>query len=99
MTLTLIPFVASSLRAAVEYFTGLFAFTTQVTSYLPLLDLLAAALLSLWIDWQESRHATDAFFLKWKPSAQAWGLAAVLWLLILFLSPQMNVVTFVYQGF
>lgn len=98
-TLTWIPFAASSLRAAIEFFTGLFAFTTQVTSNIPLLDLLAAMLLSLWIDWQESRHATDAFFLKWKPPAQAWGLVIVLWLLIFFLSPQMNVVTFVYQGF
>jgi D-alanyl-lipoteichoic acid acyltransferase DltB (MBOAT superfamily) len=97
--LTLIPFVASSLRAAIEYFTGLFAFTAQITSYIPLLDLLAAAIISLWIDWQESRHSTDAFFLKWTPSAQAWGLVATIWLFILFLSPQMGVVTFVYQGF
>jgi D-alanyl-lipoteichoic acid acyltransferase DltB (MBOAT superfamily) len=98
-TLTLIPFAASSLRAALEFFTGLFAFTAQVTSYIPVLDLLAATFLTLWLDWQESRHATDAFFLKWTPSAQAWGLALMLWLLILFLGPQAGVVTFVYQGF
>jgi alginate O-acetyltransferase complex protein AlgI len=98
-TLTWIPFAASSLHAAIEYFTGLFAFTAQITSTIPLPDLLAAAILTLWIDWQESRHATDAFFLKWTPSARAWGLVAALWLLILFLSPQMGAVTFVYQGF
>jgi len=98
-TLTLIPFAASSLRAAIEYFTGLFAFTAQITSYIPLPDLMAAGIISLWIDWQESRHAADAFFMKWTPSAQAWGLVGVLWLLILFFSPQMGVVTFVYQGF
>lgn len=98
-TLAWIPFAASSLRAALEYFTGLFAFTAQVTSYIPVLDLLAATFLTLWLDWQESRHATDAFFLKWTPSAQAWGFVLTLWLLILFLGPQADVVTFVYQGF
>jgi len=98
-TLTLIPFAASSLRAAVEYFTGLFAFTAQVTSFIPVPDLLAAASLTLWLDWQVSRHTSDAFFLKWTPSAQAWGFALMLWLLILFLGPQAGVVTFVYQGF
>ena len=98
-TLTLIPFAASSLRAALEYFTGLFAFTAQITTTLPVPDLLAAASLTLWLDWQESRHATDAFFLKWTPRAQAWGFALALWLLILFLGPQAGVVMFVYQGF
>lgn len=96
---TLIFFTASSLRAAIEYFTGLFAFTTQITSFLPLPDLLAAAFLTLWLDWQEARHAADAFFMKWHPRARAWGFALALWLLILFLGPQANVVTFVYQGF
>jgi alginate O-acetyltransferase complex protein AlgI len=98
-TLALIPFAASSLRAALEYFTGLFAFTAQITTALPVPDLLAAASITLWLDWQESRHATDAFFLKWTPSTQAWGFALALWLLILFLGPQAGVVTFVYQGF
>lgn len=98
-TLTLIPFAASSLRVAVEYFTGLFAFTAQVTSFIPVPDLLAAAFLTFWLDWQESRHATDAFFLKWTPRTRAWGFALMLWLLILFLGPQAGVVTFVYQGF
>jgi alginate O-acetyltransferase complex protein AlgI len=98
-TLTLIPFAASSLRAALEYFTGLFAFTAQITTAIPVPDLLAAAAFTLWLDWQESHHATDAFFLKWTPSAQAWGLALAVWLLILFLGPQAGVVTFVYQGF
>ena len=98
-TLAWIPFAASSLRAALEFFTGLFAFTAQITAFVPVPDLLAAASLTLWLDWQESRHATDAFFLKWTPSAQAWGFALMLWLLILFLGPQAGVVTFVYQGF
>jgi len=98
-TLTLIPFAASSLRAALEYFSGLFAFTAQVTFFIPIPDLLAAAVFTLWLDWQESRHATDAFFLKWTPRTQAWGLALALWLLILFLGPQAEVVTFIYQGF
>jgi D-alanyl-lipoteichoic acid acyltransferase DltB (MBOAT superfamily) len=98
-TLTLIPFAASSLRAAIEYFTGLFTFTAQITSAIPFIDLLAAAALTLWIDSQESRHATDAFFTKWTPTARAWGFAAALWILLLFLGPQANVVTFVYQGF
>jgi len=70
-----------------------------VTSVIPVIDLLAAAALTLWLDWQESRHASDAFFTKWTPRARVWGLAAALWLLILFLGPQANVVTFVYQGF
>jgi alginate O-acetyltransferase complex protein AlgI len=98
-TLTLIPFAASSLRAALEYFTGLFAFTGQVITTVPVPDLLAAAAFTLWLDWQESHHATDAFFLKWTPAAQAWGFALAIWLLILFLGPQAGVVTFVYQGF
>jgi D-alanyl-lipoteichoic acid acyltransferase DltB (MBOAT superfamily) len=98
-TLTWIPFAASSLRAAIEFFTGLFAFTTRIVSFVPAPDLIAIALISLWLDWQETRHATDAFFMKWTPTAQAWGLAAMLWLLILFLGPQAGVVTFVYQGF
>jgi D-alanyl-lipoteichoic acid acyltransferase DltB (MBOAT superfamily) len=99
ITLSWIPFAASSLRAAVVYFTGLFAFTAQVTSVIPAVDLVAAAALTLLLDWQESRHATDAFFMKWTPRARAWGFAAALWILILFLGPQANVVTFVYQGF
>ena len=98
-TLTLIPFAASSLRTALEYFTGLFAFTAQITTTIPVPDLLAAAALTLWLDWQESRHSTDAFFLKWTPRAQAWGFTLALWLLILFLGPQAGLVTFVYQGF
>jgi D-alanyl-lipoteichoic acid acyltransferase DltB (MBOAT superfamily) len=98
-TLTLIPFAASSFRAAFVYFTGLFDFTAQITFNIPIIDLLAAALFTLWLDWQESRYATDAFFTKWTPRAQAWGLALALWLLILFLGPQAGVVTFVYQGF
>ena len=98
-TLAWIPFAASSLRAALEYFAGLFAFTAQVTSFIPAPDLVAATALTLWLDWQESRHASESFFLKWSPRAQAWGLAAALWLLILFLGPQAGLVTFVYQGF
>jgi len=94
-----IPFAASSLRASLIYIAGLFAFTAQVTSFIPVPDLLAAASLTLWLDWQERRHDSDAFFLKWTPSAQAWGFALALWLLILFLGPQAGVVTFVYQGF
>jgi D-alanyl-lipoteichoic acid acyltransferase DltB (MBOAT superfamily) len=99
ITLTWIPFAASSLGSAVEFFQGLFNFTFQVTSYIPIPDLFAALLLTLWLDWQEARHGMDAFFLKWKPSAQAWGLAAAIWILILFLSPGLRTVTFVYQGF
>ncbi|RJP50545.1 MAG: MBOAT family protein [Anaerolineaceae bacterium] len=98
-TLTLIPFAASSLRTALVYFSGLFDFTTQITSTIPFIDLFAAALFTLWLDWQASRHAADAFFTKWTPRARAWGLVAALWLLIIFLGPQANVVTFVYQGF
>lgn len=98
-TLAWIPFAASSLRAAVTYFTGFFAFTAQVTTTIPFVDLLAAAALTLLLDWQESCHATDAFFMKWNPHARAWGFAAALWILILFLGPQAHVVTFVYQGF
>lgn len=98
-TLTLIPFAASSLRSAFVYFSGLFNFTAQITSSALFFDLSAAAALTLWLDWQESRHATDAFFTKWTPRARAWGFVAALWLLILFLGPQANVVTFVYQGF
>ncbi len=98
-TLTWIPFAASSLGAAIQYFTGLFKFTGQITSYIPLIDILTAVAITLWLDWQESRHATDAFFIKWTPRAQAWALVAAFWLLILFLGPQANVVTFVYQGF
>lgn len=98
-SLTLIAFASSSLRAARIYFTGLFDFTAGITTFIPVIDLLAAAVFSLWLDWQASRHATDAFFVKWSPRAQAWGLALMLWLLILFFGPQANVVTFVYQGF
>jgi alginate O-acetyltransferase complex protein AlgI len=94
-----IPFASSSLRASLSYIIGLFAFTGQVTSFIPIPDLLAAAVFTLWLDWQERRHDSDAFFLKWTPSTQAWGLALALWLLILFLGPQAGVVTFVYQGF
>jgi alginate O-acetyltransferase complex protein AlgI len=98
-TLAWIPFAASSLRTALEYFTGLLAFTPQITSAIPAPDLLVAVALTLWLDWQETRHSTDAFFLKWTPRTQAWGFALALWLLILFLGPQAGVVTFVYQGF
>lgn len=98
-TLAWIPFASTSLRAAVEYFTGLFAFTGQIVSYVPALDIFAAFAFTLWLDWQEARHASEAFFMKWSPRAQAWGIALTLWLLILFLGPQANVVTFVYQGF
>ncbi len=98
-SMTLIFFAASSLRAATLYFLGLFDFTAQITSAIPFIDLLAAALFTLWLDWQESRHAAEAFFMKWTPRAQAWGFAAALWLLVLFVGPQANVVTFVYQGF
>lgn len=98
-TLAWIPFAASSLRAASVYFAGLFTFTAQTTGVIPVLDLIAAAALTLLLDWQESHHATDAFFMKWSLHARAWGFAAALWLLILFLGPQASVVTFVYQGF
>lgn len=98
-TLTLILFVASSLGSAIQFFTGLFAFTGQITSYIPVIDLSTAVILTLWLDWQEIRHATDAFFMKWSPTAQAWGFALALWLLFLFMGPHANVVTFVYQGF
>ncbi len=98
-TLALIFFAAASLRAALVYFTGLFAFTGNFSSAPPFIDLFFAAAACLWLDWQESRHASDAFFLKWTPAKQAWGFALALWLLILFLGPQANVVTFVYQGF
>lgn len=98
-TLTLIPFAASSLGSAVGFIRGLFAFTSQITTNVPALDLSAALILTLWLDWQEARHSTEAFYLKWKPSTQAWGFAAAVWILILFLSPGMQAVTFVYQGF
>jgi D-alanyl-lipoteichoic acid acyltransferase DltB (MBOAT superfamily) len=98
-TLTWIPFASSSLRAAFEFITGLFAFTGGVSAPLPLLDLIPAAALALWLDSQEFKHDSDTFFLKWTPAAQAWGLALALWLLILYLGPQAGLVTFVYQGF
>jgi len=98
-SLAWIPFASSSLRASLGYIVGLFAFTGQVASLIPVPDLLAATAFTLWLDWQERRHDSDAFFLKWTPSAQAWGLVAAIWLLVLFLGPQAGVVTFVYQGF
>jgi D-alanyl-lipoteichoic acid acyltransferase DltB (MBOAT superfamily) len=94
-TLALAVFASSSLRAAI----GFFAFTGATVSPLPFIDLLPAAFVSLWLDWQESRRNSDAFFMQWKPSAQAWGFAFALWLLILYLGPQAGTVTFVYQGF
>ncbi|MEW5941380.1 MAG: MBOAT family O-acyltransferase [Chloroflexota bacterium] len=98
-TLALAVFASSSLRAATGYLSGLFAFTGGSASLLPFIDLLPAALVSFWLDWQENRHGSDAFFLQWKPSAQAWGFALALWLLLLYLGPQAGTVTFVYQGF
>lgn len=98
-SLAWIPFASTSLRASFGYLTGLFAFTGGLSAPIPILDLLPAAVTSLWIDWQESKYNTDAFFLHWTPRAQAWGFALALWLLILFLGPQAGLVTFVYQGF
>lgn len=98
-SLAWIPFAASSLRATFTYFAGLFAFSGGGGAALPWLDLLPTFALSLWLDWQEGRRNSDAFFLQWTPSAQAWGFALGLWLLLLFLGPQAGLVTFVYQGF
>ena len=98
-TLAFAVFASSSLHAAFNYVTGLFAFTGGTAAPLPLIDLLSAAAFSLWLDWQESRHHSDAFFMQWKPTAQAWGFALALWLMLLYLGPQAGTVTFVYQGF
>ena len=98
-SLAWIPFASSSLRATFAYFTGLFSFTGGVAAPIPAIDLFSAFAISLWLDWQESKHNSDAFFLKWSPRAQAWGLALAIWFLILFLGPQAGLVTFVYQGF
>ena len=99
ISLTFVFFAAPSLRASFNYLTGLFAFTSGLSAPLPLIDLLPAIVVSFWFDWQESKHGTDSFFMKWKPSAQAWGFALALWLVFLFLGPQAGLVTFVYQGF
>jgi D-alanyl-lipoteichoic acid acyltransferase DltB (MBOAT superfamily) len=98
-SLAWIPFASSSLRAAFAYFTGMLAFTGGVTTPIPAIDLVTAALVTLWLDWQETKHESDAFFLKWTPAAQVWSVTLALWLLILYLGPQAGVVTFAYQGF
>ena len=98
-SLAWIPFASTSLRAALSYIVGLFAFSGNITSFIPVPDLLAIAAFTLWLDWQEHHHDSEAFFLKWTPAAQTWGFVAAIWLLFLFLGPQAGVVRFVYQGF
>ncbi len=99
ISLAWIPFATSSLRASANYALGIFSFSGSISTPLPLLDILPAFAASLWLDWQESKHNSDAFFMKWSPNSQAWGLAIAIWLMILFLGPQAGLVTFVYQGF
>ena len=98
VTLAFAFFATSGLQSAVLYILGLFELAFALTAPIHAPDLFLALFLSFWLDSQES-HATEAFFLKWSPRAQAWGLTVALWLLLLFLGPQANVVTFVYQGF
>lgn len=99
-TLALAVFASSSLRAAGAYIFGLFSFSVGFSQiYIPWPDIILSIAFSFWFDWQEAKHESDAFFVKWTPRAQAWGFAIVIWLFILFLGPQAEAITFVYQGF
>jgi hypothetical protein len=63
------------------------------------MDILVPPLFSLWMDWQEHRHADLAFPRRWKPSAQAWGTAAAVIFLVLMSGTGADLSGFVYQGF
>ncbi len=99
VTLAFALFAAPGLQTGLLYLQGLVRGPFHFTLPLHLPDLLLAIALSFWLDRREAHHASQAFFLHWSPRAQAWGLTIALWLLLLFLGPQANVVTFVYQGF
>jgi D-alanyl-lipoteichoic acid acyltransferase DltB (MBOAT superfamily) len=97
-TLAWIPFTAASTASARFYLSGLWHLTGAIDLTL-LPDFFLLTIFSLWLDRQEISSAREDFFMVWSPSAQAWGLGAALFLLVLFLGSAANLAGFVYQGF
>jgi len=97
VTLAWIPFNTPSVRGAIRFLTGPASQPTHIFDLLNLPDIFILAFLSLWMDWQESRHTDLSFPRTWKPSAQAWGVALAILLLLLFTGTGTDLSRFVYQ--
>ena len=99
ITLAWIPFNTPSVRSAGRYFVGLFKPYSGSFDHFILPDLILLIFLSLWLDWQEGRHNDLAFPRKWSSTAQTWGTALAIILIVLFASEGNDLSHFVYQFF
>src|SRR5258706_4532052 len=99
VTLDWIPFAAGDFSATLVYFRG---FLPPYQSSFPTtawLNIAAALLFSLGLDWQEFQAGSDVYFLNWPARIQTWAVFATLLVLILFAGGGPDISNFVYQGF
>ncbi len=99
VTLAWIPFAAGDFSTAVVYFRGFlppYQFSFPAMAWL---NIAAALLFSLGLDWQESQAGSDVYFLNWPARTQTWAVFTALLALILFAGGGPNISNFVYQGF
>lgn len=99
VTLAWIPFAASDFSTALSYFQGFlppYGFAFPPTAWI---NIIAALLFSLTLDWQEFRAASDVYYLRWTPHQQMLAVFAALLILLLFAGGGPNISNFVYQGF
>ena len=99
VTLAWLPFASSSLRTALRYFFYRAPIKNPVLPLYALPEIIFAMGISLCLDWQGERQKEAAFLRKWSAKVQAWGVAIVLVLLLIFANAGSDLSGFVYQGF
>ena len=99
VTLAWVPFAAIDFSTALVYWRGFlppYQFSFPAAAWL---NIVAALLFSLGLDWQEFHAGSDVYYLRWTAKRQALAVFAALLVLILFAGGGPNISNFVYQGF
>lgn len=99
VTLAWIPFATADFMNTIVYvrsFLPPYGFAFTDTTWL---NIGAALLFSLALDWQEYRANSDVYFMEWSARAQTWAVFGALLVLALLAGSGPNISNFVYQGF
>ncbi len=99
VTLAWIPFAAVDFSTALIYLQGFlppYQLAFPATAWV---NIGAALLFSLGLDWQEFRAGSDVYFLRWKARTQTLAIFTAMFVLIVFSGGGPNISNFVYQGF
>jgi len=99
VTLAWIPFAVGDFSTALTYLTGFLPPYTFGFPSAAWLNIAAALLFSLWLDWQEYKAGSDVYFLGWTARRQTLAVFTALLALLLFAGGGPDISNFIYQGF